>query len=92
VELETMSGLKIFTVHLLLCSGKIFRHGNKNTLSIVMVYSALFITVPKTFIFFLNKYAAEIQQIRQWHLAALHTTEVLHRVLTWLGIDYHHKM
>ncbi len=31
-----------YTVHLLLCPSNFFRHGNKNTLFLVMVYSALF--------------------------------------------------
>ncbi len=38
----------------------------------------------------LYKYVAEPWQ---WHLAALHATEFLHRLLTWLGInDWHHKI
>ncbi len=69
---------------MLLCPSKIFRHGNKKTLSLVMVYSALFNNVCKTL------YLKEICSINsaawQLHLSALHTTEVLHRVLTWLGI------
>ncbi len=45
----------------MLCPSKIFEHGNKNTLSLVMVYSALFNNVSKAFILFLNKNVAEIQ-------------------------------
>jgi hypothetical protein len=64
------------------CLSKIFRHGNKNTLSLVMLYSALFNNVIQALNLFLNKYVAAWQ----WHSATLHTTEVLHRVLPWLGI------
>jgi hypothetical protein len=48
-------------IHLLMCPSKIFRHGNKNTLSLVLVHSALFNNVCKAFILFLNKYVTEIQ-------------------------------
>ncbi len=60
---RSLSDLLERTVHLLLCPSKIFRHGNKNTASLVMVYSALFysIYVTKAFILFLNKYVPEIQ-------------------------------
>jgi hypothetical protein len=34
---------------MLLCPSKVFRHGNKNTLSLVMVYSKLFNNVFKAF-------------------------------------------
>jgi hypothetical protein len=68
--------------HLFLCPRKIFRHGNKNPLLFVMVYSALFYNVFKALNLFLNKYLCSINSAAwQWHLAALHTTEVLHRVL-----------
>ncbi len=40
---------------------KIFRHGNKNTLSLVIVYLALFNNVFKAWNLFLDKYIAEIQ-------------------------------
>jgi hypothetical protein len=43
-----------FTVFL--CPSKILRHGNKNTLSLVMVCSALLNSVFKAFHLFLNKY------------------------------------
>jgi hypothetical protein len=42
----------LLRVHLLLCPSKIFRHGNKNTLFLVMVYSALFSYVFKAFYLF----------------------------------------
>ncbi len=34
--------VRVTKIHLLLCPSKIFRHGNKKTLFLVMVYSALF--------------------------------------------------
>jgi hypothetical protein len=46
---------------MLLCPSKVFRHGNKNTLSVVMVYSTLFNNVFKAYSSFKNKYVAEIQ-------------------------------
>jgi hypothetical protein len=62
------------------CPRKI-RLGRKNILSLVMVvYLVLFNNIFKTLNLFLNPAAW------QWHLAALRTTEVLHRVLTWLYI------
>ncbi len=63
-----------------------FRHGNKNTLFSYLVYSALFNNLFKAFNLFLNKYIYidKNSAVWQYHLAALHTTEVLHRVLTWL--------
>jgi hypothetical protein len=45
----------------MLCPRKIFRHGNKNTLSLVMVYSVLFNNVFKALNFFWNKYVTQIQ-------------------------------
>ncbi len=54
---------------------------HKNILSLVIeVYLVLFNNIFKTLNLFLNPAAW------QRHLAALRTTEVLHRVLTWLGI------
>jgi hypothetical protein len=64
-----------------------FIYRNKNTLSFVMVYSALFNNVFKALSLFFNKYLAEIQlSCNGICMAALHTREVLQRVLTWLGI------
>ncbi len=40
---------------LLLCPSKIFRHANKNTRSLVMVYLALFNNIFQALNFFLNK-------------------------------------
>jgi hypothetical protein len=48
-------------VHLLLCPSKIFWYGNKNTLSLVLVFSVIFNNVFKALNLFLNKYVAEIQ-------------------------------
>ncbi len=48
-------------VHLLLYPSKIFRHGNKNTLFLVMVHSALFNYVFKAFKLFWSKCVASIQ-------------------------------
>ncbi len=47
-------------VHLLLCPSKIYRHWNKNTFLILMVYSVLFNNVLKLNLF-LYKYVVEIQ-------------------------------
>jgi hypothetical protein len=60
----------------------IFWPENKNNLSLVMVYSALFYNVFKALNLFLNKYAAEIQLPGNgiWLLS------IPHRVLIWLGI------
>jgi hypothetical protein len=51
----------------------------------------LVLYIKRYFVILTNlfKYVAELWQ---WHLAALHTTGFLHRVLTCLGInDWHHK-
>jgi hypothetical protein len=48
-------------VHLLPCLSKIFRHGNKYTLFLVKVYSALFNNAFKDLNLFLIKYVAKIQ-------------------------------
>ncbi len=60
--------------------------GTKNS-SLVMVYSAPFNNAFnfKALNLFLNEIQLPAWQW-QYHLAALSTTEVLHRVLTWLGI------
>ncbi len=42
-----LGSLWLDRVHLLLCASKIFRHGNKNTLFLVMVYLTLFYNVFK---------------------------------------------
>jgi hypothetical protein len=82
-----LSSRGLLRIHLLLCPSKIFRHGNKNTLFLVMVYSALFDYVPiQSFILILKYISSTNSASWQWHWSALHTTEVLHRVLTWLGI------
>jgi hypothetical protein len=54
-------------------------HGNKKTLFLVMVYSALFNNVCK---------ALNLKQICSMAMASVCPPylEVLHRVLTWLGI------
>ncbi len=51
----------LYRVHMLLCPSKNFRRRNKNTLFIVIVYSALFNNVFTALNLFLNKYIAEIQ-------------------------------
>ncbi len=48
----------LHSVHLLLCPSKIFRHGNKKILFLVMVYSALLNNVCKALNLLLNKYVA----------------------------------
>ncbi len=84
-EAYTTALLIIVTLNLplLRCPRKIFRHANKNTLSLVMVYLALFNNIFKALNLFLNRYLAEIQLPDNGisHLAALRTTEVRHRVL-----------
>jgi hypothetical protein len=59
-----------------------FIYRNKNTLSFVMVYSALFNNVFKALSLFLNKYVAEIQ-FWQRHLAALHKGSTENSDMAW---------
>ncbi len=71
---------------LLLCPGKVFRHANKNSLSLFMGYLVIFNNMFKALNLFLNKYVIEIQlPTNGINIAAPRTTEVPHRVLTWLG-------
>jgi hypothetical protein len=60
---------------LLLCPSKIFRQGNKITLSLVMVYSALFSNVFKALKLVLYKYVSRNPAAWQWYLAAVYTAK-----------------
>ncbi len=76
-------------VHLLLCPSTIFRQKYSFPW---LVYSALFNNVFKALNLFLKKDSINLAAW-QGHFAALHTTEALHSVLTWLDIgDLHQKM
>ncbi len=56
-QLGSCMMVTVHRVHLLLCPSKIFRHGNKNTLFLVMIYSAIFYNVFKALnLFLINLY------------------------------------